>query len=117
MGRESRHTRADLAEIARQAMLDRGLEPDFPPAAAKQLAAISGPGQETGAGVRDLTSLPWCSIDNDDSRDLDQLSVSEDLGKGAVRLSVAIADVDAVVKKGTPIDDHARANTTSVYTA
>ncbi|MDQ2978470.1 MAG: RNB domain-containing ribonuclease, partial [Acidobacteriota bacterium] len=64
-----------------------------------------------------LTSLPWCSIDNDDSRDLDQLSVSEDLGKGAVRLSVAIADVDTVVKKGTPIDGHARANTTSVYTA
>ena len=117
MGRESRHTRADLAEIARQAMLDRGLEPDFPPAVAKQLAAISGPAREPGTGVRDLTSLPWCSIDNDDSRDLDQLSVSEDLGKGAVRLSVAIADVDAVVKKGTPIDDHARANTTSVYTA
>jgi exoribonuclease-2 len=57
------------------------------------------------------------SIDNDDSRDLDQLTVAEDLGRDRVRLRVAVADVDALVEKGTPIDDHARANTTSVYTA
>jgi exoribonuclease-2 len=98
-------------------MIDRGLEPEFSPAAVQQLAGIQGPAREDDAGIRDLTSLLWCSIDNDDSKDLDQLSVAEDLGGGAVKVFVAIADVDAVVKKGTPIDAHAYANTTSVYTA
>jgi len=116
----SRHTRADLADVAKQAMIDRGLEPEFSAAAQQQLAGISGPARADGeadAGIRDLTPLLWCSIDNDDSKELDQLSVGEDLGGGAVRIFVAIADVDALVKKGTPIDDHARTNTTSVYTA
>jgi len=117
MSQLPRHSRADLAEIAKQAMIDRGLVPEFEPAVTQQLAAISGPSTESDPGIRDLTSLLWCSIDNDDSRDLDQLSVSEDLGAGAVKVLVAIADVDAVVKKGTPIDGHAQANTTSVYTA
>jgi len=111
------HTKADLADIAREAMIERGLEPEFSPAAEKQLAGIAGPAREDGAGIRDLTALPWCSIDNDDSRDLDQLSVAVDPGDGKVRMLVAVADVDAIVRKGTPIDDHARTNTTSVYTA
>ena len=114
------HTRANLAEIAKQAMLDRGLEPEFPPEVAAQLAAISGPRGSDGSDgseIRDLTSLLWCSIDNDDSKDLDQLSVSEDMGGGSVKALVAIADVDSLVKKGTPIDAHAQTNTTSVYTA
>ena len=59
----------------------------------------------------------WCSIDNDDSRDLDQLTVAEAMPEGAVKILVAIADVDAVVKKQSALDDHARHNTTSVYTA
>ena len=96
-------------------MIDRGLLPDFSPAAEKQLASLSAPANDNGA--RDLRNLLWCSIDNDDSRDLDQLSVAEDLGAGKVRVLVAVADVDALVKRGTPIDDHARKNTTSVYTA
>ena len=96
-------------------MIDRGLEPDFPEAAKKQVASINGPAQEDS--VRDLRNLLWCSIDNDDSRDLDQLSVAEDRGGGNVRILVAVADVDALVKRGTPVDDHARTNTTSVYTA
>ena len=96
-------------------MIDRGLEPEFSPAVEKQLAGISGPA--TDKSLRDLTSLLWCSIDNDDSLDLDQLSVSEALPDGGVKVFVAVADVDAVVKKGTPIDDHARTNTTSVYSA
>jgi exoribonuclease II len=112
-----RHSRADLAEVAKQAMIDRGLEPEFSPEAEKQLAAISGPAREQDPAIRDMTGLLWCSIDNDDSKDLDQLSVAEDLGGGAVKAYVAVADVDAVVKKGTPIDAHAYVNTTSVYTA
>jgi len=96
-------------------MLDRGLQPDFSPAALTQLTSLSAPATENG--VRDLRDRLWCSIDNDDSRDLDQLTVAEDLGGGKVRVLVAVADVDALVKRGTPIDDHARTNTTSVYTA
>jgi exoribonuclease-2 len=103
-----------LDDIARQAMIDGGLAPDFSDEAEKQLATIDGPAEDD---VRDLTALLWCSIDNDDSRDLDQLTVAEDLGGGRVRAMIAVADVDALVRKGTPIDDHARQNTTSVYTA
>jgi VacB/RNase II family 3'-5' exoribonuclease len=110
-------THTDLAELAHQAMIDRGLEPDFPTDALQQLTTISGPAEERDASIRDLTRLAWCSIDYDDSRDLDQLTVAEDLGGGNVRIMVAVADVDALVKKGTAIDRHAQHNTTSVYTA
>ena len=106
-----------LQDVARQAMIDKGLAPDFSPEAEKQADGVSGPARETDAAIRDLRSLLWCSIDNDDSRDLDQLTVAEDLGGGNVRAMIAVADVDAIVKKGTPIDDHAKQNTTSVYTA
>jgi exoribonuclease R len=67
-------------------------------------------GVETGPGVRELRDLAWVSIDNDDTRDLDQLSVAEPLGGEAVKLLVAVADVDAKVAAGSAIDDHARAN-------
>jgi exoribonuclease-2 len=98
-------------------MHERGLQPEFSGAVLRQLAAIGGPSEEAGAGIEDLRQLLWCSIDNDDSLDLDQLTVCEPLARGAVKLRVAIADVDALVKKGSAIDDHARANTTSVYTS
>ena len=98
-------------------MAERGLEPEFSRRVEQQLAAITGPGRDDGPDVHDLTHLLWCSIDNDDSLDLDQLTVSEVLPQGAVRLWVAIADVDALVKKDTPIDAHALLNTTSVYTS
>jgi VacB/RNase II family 3'-5' exoribonuclease len=107
----------DLAAIARQAMVERGLEPDFPPSAMEQLKNISGPARAGSDSPRDLRQLLWCSIDNDSSRDLDQLTVAEQLGQGRVKLSVAIADVDALVKIGSPLDRHAGTNTTSVYTA
>lgn len=107
-----------LDEIAHGAMIDKGLQPDFNADVRKQLAGISGPADVSdGDEIRDLRHLPWCSIDNDDSRDLDQLTWGEDAGDGSVRIFIAVADVDALVKKGTPIDDHARHNTTSVYTA
>ena len=107
----------DLKSIARRAMLEHGLEPDLPPAAAAQLRALTAPASAQGAQIRDLRALLWCSIDNDDSRDLDQLSVAQPLAAGAVRILVAIADVDASIAAGSPLDAHARANTTSVYTA
>ena len=98
-------------------MLEHGLEPDLPPAAAAQLRAIAAPAMESGAQIRDQRSLLWCSIDNDDSRDLDQLSVAQPLADGAVQILIAIADVDASIARGSPLDAHASANTTSVYTA
>ena len=107
----------DLAAIARQAMLDRGLEPDFPADAVKQLNRVSGPARENNQSIRDLRKLVWCSIDNDSSMDLDQLTVAERLPNDVIKIMVAIADVDAIVKPTSPIDRHARINTTSVYTA
>ncbi len=104
-------------------MLERGLLPSFSAAVSAELstlqasAAASG-GPDAGvSGIRDLTDLGWASIDNDDSRDLDQLTVAEPMTGDAVRILVAIADVDALVKAGSAIDQHARHNTTSVYTA
>ena len=111
------HQRSDLKEIARRAMVDHGLEPDFSQPVRAELDRIPGAASTGGGGIRDLRELLWCSIDNDDSRDLDQLSVSETIAGGAVRVLVAIADVDSVVKKDTATDQHARHNTTSVYTA
>ena len=109
--------RIDLARIASETMAERGLEPEFSAAVATQLATIEGPGRDADARIANLRALPWCSIDNDDSRDLDQLTVCEPLADGATRLFIAVADVDALVAKGSAIDEHARLNTTSVYTA
>ncbi len=111
------HHRTDLARIAVEAMIERGLEPSFPVSVQRQLDALTGPAQDADPLIHDLRALPWCSIDNDDSLDLDQLTVSEPLADGAVRIMVAVADVDSLVDKGSPIDEHARINTTSVYTS
>ncbi|MEI6669548.1 MAG: RNB domain-containing ribonuclease [Acidobacteriota bacterium] len=115
-----RHT---LADIARRAMIERGLEPDFPPAAQQEVAALARQpaareraGGSAGGSVRDLRDRLWASIDNDDSRDLDQLTVAESLTDGRVRILVAVADVDVCVPKGSALDRHASNNTTSVYT-
>jgi exoribonuclease-2 len=111
------HHRSDLVRIATRAMSERGLEPEFPARVESELAVIIGPGSDVGADIHDLTHLLWCSIDNDDSLDLDQLTACEVLDQGVVRLWVAIADVDTLVKKGSAIDEHALTNTTSVYTS
>jgi exoribonuclease-2 len=98
-------------------MLERGLLPDFSPEALAELDRIQAPAQETAASIRDLRNLLWCSIDNDDSRDLDQLTVAAPVTKDSVKILVAVADVDALVKTGSALDEHARHNTTSVYTS
>ena len=110
--------KSSLASIAAWAMFSRGLEPEFPPGVQHELEQIRQPAREPGnTSIRDLTALAWCSLDNDDSRDLDQLTVCEPLPDGGMRIMVAVADVDALVKKGSAIDLHARVNTTSVYTS
>jgi exoribonuclease II len=109
--------RADLARIAAKDMVDRGLAVEFSNEALGQLVALGAVKQEVAPDIRDLRNLLWCSIDNEESRDLDQLSVCETLPNGAVKVLVAIADVDTLVKKGSPIDVYAQKNTTSVYTA
>jgi VacB/RNase II family 3'-5' exoribonuclease len=106
-----------LQEIAHQAMIDRGFLPEFSPAVEGQLASLNAPATSDDQSIRDLRWLLWCSIDNDDSRDLDQLTFAEDLGGGRVRAMIAVADVDALVARGTPVDQHAQQNTTSIYTA
>jgi VacB/RNase II family 3'-5' exoribonuclease len=101
-------------------MLERGLQPDFSAQVLSQAAEIVAAAAESGASIRDLRSLLWASIDNDDSRDLDQLSVAVPGAGGAQgvgQILVAVADVDALVKKDSAIDRHAQINTTSVYTA
>jgi len=97
-------------------MLARGLEPDFPVAALAEAEVLPGPTAGSHSGALDLRALPWCSIDNDDSRDLDQLSAGESLAGGGAKIFVAVADVSASVVPGSSLDAHARTNTTSVYT-
>jgi exoribonuclease-2 len=101
-----------LRQIARRAMIARGLEPDFPPGAESAAAAMR---PAAAPDIKDLSALPWSSIDNDDSKDLDQAeAVVEE--HGHFRVLVAIADVASLVPKGSAIDGHAAENTTSVYT-
>lgn len=117
MNSDNSQHRAILLRIANQAMIEAGLLPDFSAAAQKEVAGFTGPAAATGDGIRDLTQLVWCSIDNDDSLDLDQLTVAQALDQGSVKVLVAVADVDALVQDGSAINDHAQHNTTSVYTA
>jgi len=108
----------DLQRAARAAMIAHGFEPDFPPGVAGELAALAAhpPAAAPSAEVRDLRPLPWSSIDNDTSRDLDQIEVAERLADGSARLRIGIADVDAFVPAASAIDAHAARETTTVYT-
>jgi VacB/RNase II family 3'-5' exoribonuclease len=105
------HPQVDLAAIARQEMIERGFEPDMPQAAIAQAEAN---GQAMDASLPDLRGLLWSSLDNDDSRDLDQIEWAERTAAG-IRVLVGIADVDAAAGRGTPIDAHAAVETTTVY--
>jgi VacB/RNase II family 3'-5' exoribonuclease len=104
--------------MARQVMLARGFEPNFPPEAQQQLAAIKAhpPALMPSEKVRDLRGLLWSSIDNDTSKDLDQIEVAERLPDGGTKVMIGIADVDAFVAKDSPIDQHAEREATTVYT-
>lgn len=107
---------SDLAVLARQAMIEHGLTPDVPADVLEAVAEIAGPATAEGSDIHDLRKLLWASVDDDDSRDLDQLTVARTGGDGTVTILVAIADVDALVPVGSRVDRHAQANTTTVYT-
>lgn len=106
----------DLAAAARQEMIREGFHPDFPPGSDQQLAALKARrAAAPQAGIRDLRELLWSSIDNDTSRDLDQIELAERTS-GGIRVFIGIADVDSGLPMGSPLDQHAEAETTSVYT-
>ncbi len=108
----------DLQATANQIMMQHGFEPDFPPEVSAQLADLKQhpPQVAVSDGIRDLRNLLWSSIDNDTSRDLDQIEVADGVSNGDVKIMIGIADVDAFVPKQTPIDQHAARETTTVYT-
>ena len=107
----------DLKTRARQAIVEAGFQPDFPAEVADEARRLKqAPSRNAAASVRDLRPLLWSSIDNDSSRDLDQVEYVEKLADGAVRLLVGIADVDSLVPKGSAADRYAAAESTSVYT-
>ncbi len=95
MNTDDKQHRFILQRIAHHVMVERGLVPDFPMRALAELDGIRGPATETEGPTRDLRDFLWCSIDNDESRDLDQLTVAQALPAGAAKILVAIADVDA----------------------
>ncbi len=120
MNTNQKHHRTLLQGIANRVMIERGLLPDFSKEALAELENLqsaSGKPAQNIPNIRDMRNLLWASIDNDDSLDLDQLTVAEAMPGNKIRVMVAIADVDVLVPKGTALDKHARHNTTSVYTA
>jgi VacB/RNase II family 3'-5' exoribonuclease len=108
----------DLQAMAKQAMLENGFEPEFPPEVQQQLGELKAhpPHVAPGGNIRDLRNLLWSSIDNDTSRDLDQIEVAERFPNGETKILVGIADVDTFVPKSSAIDVHAGKETTTVYT-
>ena len=108
----------DLQEVAKRIMREHGFEPDFPAAVERELADLGAhpPAIAPDRDIHDLRRLLWSSIDNDSTRDLDQLEVAERLPSGQIKILVAIADVDAFVRKASAIDGHATVETTTVYT-
>ncbi len=108
----------DLQATAKEIMIQHGFEPEFPAEVTTQLANLKQhpPNLAVAAGIRDLRNLLWSSIDNDTSRDLDQIEVADGQSNGDVRILIGIADVDVFVPKQTPIDQHAARETTTVYT-
>ncbi len=107
----------DLQAAAKEVVRQRGFQPDFPPQVLQQVAQLKDHPPKVGptSDIRDLRNLLWSSIDNDTSRDLDQIEVAESMANGDVKIMIGIADVDAFVPKNTAIDQHAARETTTVY--
>lgn len=112
----SSHAPFNLEAAARQSMMEHGFEPDYPPEVKQEVSALQAHPPQTPAGVVDLRHLLWSSIDNDTSRDLDQIEYADTLPDGSSRVLIGIADVDAFVPKGSAIDKHAAIETVTVYT-
>ncbi len=114
----SNRSKIDFDALARQSLTAHGFQPAFSPAVGQQLAELKShpPSVQPTADARDLRSLLWSSIDNDTSRDLDQIEYVEQLPNGDIRVMIGVADVDAFVRKGTPIDEHASSQTSTLYT-
>jgi exoribonuclease-2 len=107
----------NLVAAAHAAMIEHGFQPDFPAGTDAELASIQAhPETPAVAGIVDLSHLLWSSIDNDTSKDLDQIEWAEQLADGRIRVLIGVADVDVRIHKGTVIDGHAQSETTSVYT-
>ena len=108
----------DLQALAKQIMVENGFHPDFQPPVQQQVVELQthAPHIVPDANIRDLRGLLWSSIDNDTSRDLDQIEVAERLPDKSVKVLVGIADVDSLVPRGSPIDEHASDEATTVYT-
>jgi len=106
----------DLTDLAKQTMIERHLLPDFPPAVMKEVNQMTSPAQPSSNDFKDMRHLQWFSLDNDDSRDLDQITYAEKFSPSSFKIYIAIADVDSLVKKDSAIDLYAQQNTTSVYT-
>src|SRR5215210_6105045 len=106
-----------LRGAAVAAMLQNGFEPEFSPAVMREVRSLEDPSEDSlPPGCRDLRSLVWSSVDNRESRDLDQIEVAERIADGSIRVRIGVADVDTLVRLGSAADDHAATNTTSVYT-
>lgn len=112
----SSHPPFNLEAAARQSMIDHGFQPDYPPEVKQEIAYLKAHPPQVPAGISDLRHLLWSSIDNDTSRDLDQIEYAEALANGQVRVLIGIADVDAYVQKGSAIDKYAAAETVTIYT-
>jgi len=106
----------DLQSIARQVMLDHGFNPDFPAQVQQQIAQLKSQPSAPSSNLRDLRALLWSSIDNDTSKDLDQIEVAQPLSNGDVKILIGIADVDTDVPRASAIDQHASSQATTVYT-
>ena len=106
----------NLQVAARQCMLEHGFDPDFSKAVQEEVQSLQAHPPVPQPDVRDLRALLWSSIDNDTSRDLDQIELAQEMEDGMVRIQIAIADVDAYVRAGSAIDKHAAEQTTTVYT-
>src|SRR5689334_5088719 len=105
-----------LRNAAEAAMREHGFEPEFSPEVIREVRALDEPADRPQPrDVRDTRGALWSSIDNRESRDLDQIEVAERVGD-SIRVSIGVADVDALVPIRSPADDHAATNTTSVYT-